>query len=180
MLLAWYLHREEPELKKSEIIKILNSGLVIIGVIYSILTYESNQVKNHHDTRVRKSSATYNVIREWHTSPMIDYSKICKEFESKKEYELLQNDIGAFMQEFNNSINLEYRKSLICILNYFESVAAAISEELMDELFMKKYFRIIFVDFYDNYIPFIRERRRMKNDHEIWDEFTTLVERWKN
>lgn len=180
MLLAWYLHQEEPELKKSEIIKILNSGLVIIGVIYSILTYESNQIKNRHDTRVRKSSATYDVIKEWHTSSMIDYSKICKEFESKKEYALLQNDIGAFMHEFNKGVNLEYRKSLICILNYFESMAVAISEDLMDELFMKKCFSKIFFKFYNAYILFIEERRRIKNDPEMWREFTILVERWKN
>lgn len=180
ILLALYLHREEPELKKSEIIKILNSGLVIIGVIYSILTYESNQIKNRHDTRVRKTTATYNAIGEWHVSPMMDYSKVCKEFESKKEYELLQNDIGAFMIEFNKDINFEYRRSLICILNYFESMAVAVSEDLMDELFMRKCFRKLFSDFYDSYFPLIQERRRINNDHEIWREFTTLVERWKN
>src|SRR3954462_1056520 len=86
ILLACYLHSEEPDLKKSELFKFVNSGLVIIAVMYSILTYESNQIKNRHDTRVRKSSATYNAIGEWHVSPMMDYSKNCKEFESKKEY----------------------------------------------------------------------------------------------
>ena len=180
MLLAWYLHQEEPELKKSEIIKILNSGLVIIGVIYSILTYESNQIKNRHDTRVRKSSATYSAIGEWHVSPMMDYSKICKEFESKNEYHLLKDDIDAFMREFNKDINFEYRRSLICILNYFESMSVAVSEDLMDELFMKKFFRNIFFEFYNVYFLFIEARRKEKNDHEIWLEFTTLVQRWKN
>ena len=180
ILLACYLQHEEPDLKKSEIFKIVNSGLVIIGVMYSILTYESNQIKNWHDTRVRKSSATYNAIGEWHVSPMMDYSKICKEFESKKEYQLLKDDIEMFMQEFNKSINFEYRRSLICILNYFESMAAGIGEDLMDEIFMKKFFRKIFYDFYDAYFLFIQERRRINNDHEIWQEFTTLVERWKN
>lgn len=180
ILLACYLHSEEPELKKSEIVKIVNSGLVIIGVMYSILTYESNQIKNRHDTRVRKSSATYNAMGEWHVSPMVDYSKICKEFESKNEYQLLKNDIEKFMQEFNSSINSEYRKSLICILNYFESMSVGIGEDLMDEVFMRKFFRKIFFDFYDAYFPFIQERRRINNDHEIWQEFTRLVERWKN
>lgn len=180
ILLACYLHREEPDLKKSELFKVVNSGLVIIGVMYSMLTYESNQVKNHHDMRVSKCSATYKVMREWHTSPMMDYSKICKEFESKKEYQLLQDDIEMFMHEFDKNINLEYRKSLICILNYFESIGVGISEDLMDELFMKKYFRKLFYDFYDTYFHFIQERRRMNNDDEIWQEFTTLVKRWKN
>jgi hypothetical protein len=180
MLLACYLHSEEPDLKKSELFKVVNSGLVIIGVIYSMLTYESNQVKNRHDTRVRKSSATYNAIGEWHASPMMDYSKICKEFESKNEYQLLKDDIEMFMHEFNKSINFEYRKSLICILNYFESMAAGIGEDLMDEVFMRKFFRKIFFEFYDTYFPFIQERRRINNDDEIWQEFTTLVQRWKN
>ena len=180
ILLACYLHSEEPELKKSEIVKIVNSGLVIIGVMYSILTYESNQIKNRHDMRVRKSAATYKAMVEWHVSPMVDYSKTCKEFESRNEYQLLKDDIEMFMQEFNKSINFEYRRSLICILNYFESMAVAISEDLMDESFMKKFFRNIFFEFYDAYFLFIEERRKMKNDHEIWYEFTTLVERWKN
>ncbi|SFD76433.1 protein of unknown function [Chitinophaga sp. CF118] len=179
VILAGYLRLEEPDLKKSEIIKIINSGLVIIGLMYSILTFESNQIKNRHDIRVRKCSATYNVIREWHMSPMMDYSKICKEFELKNEYQLLKNDIESFMQEFDNSINSEYRKSLICVLNYFESIAVAISEDLLDELFTKKYFRLIFLEFYDDYFFFIHERRKIKNDNEIWQEYTRLAYKWK-
>jgi hypothetical protein len=105
ILLACYLHIEEPDLKLSEIFKIVNSGLVIIGIIYSVFTYESNQVKNLHEIRIRKSSATYNVMREWHISPMLDYSKICKEFESKHEYKILHSDIETFMIQFNESVN---------------------------------------------------------------------------
>jgi len=178
MGLAFYLHKEEPELKKSEIVKILNSGLVIIGLMYSILTYESNQVKIRHDIRVNKCSATYKAMGEWYASPMIDYLRVCKEFELKDEYHLLKNDIDAFMIIFEDNVNIEYRKSLINILNYFEIMATAVNEDLMDELFMKKYFRRIFVHHYNTYFLFIEKRRDTKNDPEIWKEFTSLVQKW--
>lgn len=113
-----YLHYEEPELKKSEIIKILNSSLIIIGLIYSILTYEFNQLKNLREIRVRKSTATYEVIKEWHSSPMIDYTKKC--IEAELQNDLLKKDIDTFMKELDYDINIEYRKSLIGVLNYFD------------------------------------------------------------
>jgi hypothetical protein len=178
--LARYLHGEEPELKKSEIVKILNGGLVIIGIMYSILTYESNQVKIRHDIRVSKSSTTFKAMKEWNSSPMIDYMKICKDFQNKKEYKLLKNDIAAFIVEFEKPVNQEYQKSLFCILNYFETMAVGINEDLMDEEFMRKYFCNIFFEFYDTYYPFIKGIRKTKKDFSILSEFTNLVNKWRN
>lgn len=178
--LAFYLHVEEPDLKKSEIIKIMNSGLVIIGIMYSILTYEFTQAKTRNDIRISKCSATYKIMGEWYTSPMIEYVKNCREFENRYEYQLLKDDIVIFTRIVENNINYEFRKSIFCILNYFEVIAVGISEDLMDERFVRKYFSIIFFDFYNTYFPFIEQRRKIKNDHEIWKEFTNLVNKWKN
>jgi hypothetical protein len=148
--------------------------------MYSILTYESNKVKIRHDIRVNKCSATFKAIGEWYVSPMLDHIKICKDFECKKEYQLLKNDIAAFIVELEKPVNLDYRKSLFCIFNYFESTALAVNEGLMDELFIKKYFRGTFFEFYDAYFLFIEIRRKIKNDQEIFSEFTNLVNKWKS
>lgn len=179
IILAFYLHCKEPQLTPSETAKIVTGGLVIIGLMYSILTYESNQKKNRHDIRIQKCSTTYKAIGEWHTSPMIDYSKCCIAFAQEKDYILLKTDVKAFVIAFDKPKNIEFRKSLICIFNYFESMSVAVNEDIMDEAFMKKYFRNIFYAFYDDYINFIKERRENKKNEEIWIEFTTLVEKWK-
>jgi|GEM_PF-4237881 len=47
---AFYLHFTEPDLKLSEIVKIITGGFVVVGLIYSVMTYELNQRKNSHDT----------------------------------------------------------------------------------------------------------------------------------
>jgi hypothetical protein len=178
--LAHYLHGEEPELKKSEIVKILNGGLVIIGIMYSILTYESNQVKIRHDIRVSKCSTTFKAMQEWNSASMIDYVKFCKDFQNRKEYKLLKNDTAAFIVEFEKSVNQEYRKSLLCILNYFESMAVGVNEDLMDEEFVKKYFENAFFEFYDTYYPFIKGLRKTKKNFTILSGFTNLVNKWRN
>lgn len=92
-LLCFYIHTKEPSLPLSELIKILLGGLVVIGLLYSILSYESSIKKTKHDIRIQKASITYSAMGEWHNPPMIDYAKVCSEFESKPEFKLMKTSI---------------------------------------------------------------------------------------
>lgn len=176
---AYYLNLVEPDLKKSELVKIVSGGLVIIGILYSILTYELTIGKNRQDIRIKKASSTFDAISEWHTSPMIDYSKIIQAFEDGHIFKFIKTDLDTFFIEFDKPEYLEARRALVCIFNYFETLASAVVEEIMDEGFMKRYFEHIFISYYDEYFEYVKERRIRKNNSSIWVEFTTLVEKWK-
>jgi len=177
--LAAYLHIKEPDLKQSEMIKILNGSMIIIGLIYTIMTYEFNHSKTLFEIRVRKTTATYDMIREWHSSTMSEHQKRCYEFASENKNIFLNNDIQNFIVSFNSNINIEYKKSLSEVLNYFESIAVSVCEELTDEMLMKKHFRKLLFNFYDVYFPFIEDIRKTQMNDDIWKEFTNLVERWR-
>jgi hypothetical protein len=140
-VLAAYLHLQEPDLKQSEIIKILNGSMIIVGLAYTIMTYEFNHSKTLNEIRVRRTTATYEIIKEWNSAVMTNYQKICYEFENKHEIIFLHNDIDNFIEINNDGVNTEYIKSLTGILNYFESIAVGIGEDLMDETLMRKYFK---------------------------------------
>jgi len=179
MAVAYYLHLVEPELKQSELVKIISGGLVIIGILYSILAYELNIGKNKQDIRIKKASATFDAISEWHTSPMIDYSKVIQQLEESTIFNLLKTDLNAFFVEFDKPEHLEGRRALVCVFNYFETLACAVVEHIMDERFLKRYFDHIFISYYDEYYEYVKARRIRKNNASIWIEFTNLVEKWK-
>ena len=179
LITASYVHIQEPKLALSELVKIIISGLIIVGLIYTILTFEATQVKNLTDLRQQRATTTYNAISQWHTSPLIDYSKVIFEHEKGGILLLINEDPNKFEIEFAKPEKFEYRKALIGTLNYFESICSATSQNLMDEGYLKNFFENIFFLHYDDYISFIRNRRIIRKRDDIWYEFTTLVEKWE-
>jgi hypothetical protein len=173
------LHLHDSSIQIGELIKIGTGGSVVIAILYSIMTYELNIKKNALDHRVRKGASTYSAASDWHKAPMIDYARISAKFLESPTYALLKTDIPNFFIEFAKDENIDQRKSLISILNYFETISVANNSEIMDDIFVQKYFKSIFYEYYDNYIVFINVRRKVKTKETIWIEFTNLVEQWK-
>jgi ribosomal protein S2 len=104
----------------------------------------------------------------------------CVDFEKTPTFSLLKTNTDQFFIEFYKPENDNSRKSIISILNYFETVSSAISEELLDDKFAERYFDNIFSEFYREYIIFIEERRKRKNVPTLYIEFTSLASKWNS
>lgn len=176
---TYYLHNIEPNLSYSELVKITTGGFLLIGLIYSIMTYDLTQKKNQHDMRMQKMTATYNACSEWHSMTMMDHIVRLSEFGSKPEFKLIKSDIVKFAVFFDKEENKNHKISYLCLVNYFESLSIAADESLMDEEFVRKYFYGIFKRFYDDYLPYIQNRRMSTQNPKVLIGFTTIVEKWK-
>lgn len=175
---ANFLHQTEPKLALSELAKFVVSGLVVVGLFYSILAYEFGVKKSKLDRRVQKGQSTFNILSTWYNSPLIDYSKVIDSFEKSDKYSLLKNNIEEFEKYFEDvDKSIELRNAYRGIFNHFEIISAGIKEEVIDETFVKRYFKDIFFAYYEDWIAFI-VRRRQKNP-DAFLEFTTLVENWR-
>lgn len=174
-----YLHHLEPKLAYSELVKIATGGLLLIGIMYSIMTYDLTQSKNKHDMRMQKMAATYNACSEWHTLVMMDHVIKLAELEVLVEFSLIKTDITGFAKFLERKECCDYKRSYLCLINYFESLAIASNESLMDEEFIRKYFFGIFKSYYDDYLPFIQHRRISKKNQKILLGFTDIVEKWQ-
>ena len=178
--LTYWLHKLQPNLEYSELAKVTTGAFVLIGLIYSIMTYELTQKKNRHDAKMQKNSATYNSCSEWHSLTMMNHTRILGDFKKKPDFLLINTDIQKFIEFIEDSANNEYKTSYMCVFNYFESLSIAATEGLMDEDFIRKYFSGVFIRYYDDYFPVIKQRRISKQDPDLLIGFTHLVEKWKN
>jgi len=178
--LTYALHQLEPDLEYSELVKITTGAFVLIGLIYSIMTYELTQKRNRHDAKSQKNSATYNSCSEWHSLTMMNHARILGEFKKSQDFLLINTDILKFMEFIDNSSNKEFKTSYMCVFNYFESLSIASLEGFMDEAFIRKYFSGVFMRYYDDYYPVIKQRRITRQDSDLLIGFTQIVEKWKN
>lgn len=176
---AYFIHRREPNLALSELIKIIIDGSTVVLIFYAVLSYIDTQKKNEGDIRQQKVTATFEVLTEWYKSPLVDYLKICNAYEGKEEFKLSLTDTKRFVELVDREENYEYKQALRGVLNHFEVVATAISEELLDEDFTYRCLNVVTKMYFDKYIDYIRFRSKTSNSI-IYKEFIEMAERWRN
>jgi hypothetical protein len=185
VLLTWsaiHLQNSDPTKKfdNAEFAKYIVSGLVVIGLLYTVLTFEFTVKTKKSDERYQLSLTTYTAISQWHAPPLIEYSKTIGLFETTFLYEMLKKDAISFEQFYASTDGESIRTAVSGIFNYFEVISAAIEEKIMDESFVKKFFFAVFKAYYIDWIEFIKIRRINTNDNDLWNDFTTLVQKWES
>lgn len=65
-------------------------------------------------------------------------------------------------------------------LNFFEELALALENQMVDEELSKSFFKGIFVEYYEILDVYIAERRRDKKNDDLYKKFTDLTIRWRN
>lgn len=155
---------------------VLTGGSIIMGIFYSIINYEHNHVKFMHDKKSAKDTLTYNTACKMHDTNMLSHSKNVKLFYLNNK-ELF---IAGKHQDISDSLSAqeETRMSFLALFNYFEGIAIAIDQGIIDEVFMKRFFNSVFRDYYnyyDNHFVYIRKENKSS---EIFINFTNLASNW--
>ena len=71
------------------------------------------------------------------------------------------------------------RSALVSILNYFECISLGVIHVILDESFIKDYFKSIYRTYLNNYSFYIEHRRNVHNSPMAWINYTTLAEKWR-
>jgi hypothetical protein len=173
---AVYLHKKEPSLALSELSKFVVGGLVVVGLLYSILAFEFNVKKAKKDYKSAKEILTFNTANEWHKAPVKDYQKASIDYEKRfvdAKAERTAEDLYTYVED-----NLDFRESLKGILNYFENLAVGVYKELIDKEFVYEFISYIFEVYYVDYYYYIEGYRTKRGNNTIWVNFTNLAEEW--
>lgn len=172
----WCSSIDAEKLKNCAIV--FSAGSVIIGIFYSIINYEHNLSKFKHDVKSAKDVLTFNTACNMHNPDTIGHFRTIELFYKANE--------ALFKSNKNNEINElflaqpESRVSFIVILNYFESISVGIDQGIMDEAFIKDFFKTIFMEYFkkfDSYIGFLRNE---SNSDRIFVKYTALAQKWKS
>jgi hypothetical protein len=175
-------------IKLTEFISIASFGCVTIGLIYNAVSlqynYQINKQKFEREdelSRLEKVKFTYQVISDWYKADMAMNAERTRRFVRPFKGQLSQ---PARLQEFKLLLaqddNLETRKSLISVLNYYESLALLAFDKVIDEDILCKSFKTGFVTYYDNLKEYIEDEQRGNGgaNAKIFINFVTLTKKW--
>jgi hypothetical protein len=175
-------------IRLSEYISMCSFGCVTIGLLYNATSlrynYEINKIKfekEEDDAEKDKIRFTYQLTSEWFKADMAMNAEIVRRFISPYKGKLKQ---ATQLQEFKVKLmadeSLVIRKSLISNLNYFENLSLLLADNIIDEVILKKCFRTLFTQYYDNLKEFIEDEQRENNggNSKIFINFVTLCKKW--
>lgn len=170
------LHQKYSKFDTVEFAKFITGGLVVIGLVYSILAFEFNVKKTKLDYKTAKEILTFNTANDWHKSPIKDYQNTSIGFEKKFIDSANTRTVEELYDYVEN--NLEYRESLKGILNYFENLSIGVYKGLIDKQFVYEFISYIFEIYYVDYFYFIETHRVKRKNATIWVNYTNLAEEW--
>ena len=125
-----------------------------------------------------RTKYTYDLIAEWHHPSMMpsisETRTLLKDPARVKELSSPANidEFAGFL-----ATNLDQRKHLILVLNYFENISTMMETDHIDKDIVKKSFKSMFMSYYqtlEHYINF-----RQKEYPDSWYYFECISKKWR-
>ncbi len=170
-----YLNSENVDRLKNVAV-VLTGGSIIIGIFYSIINYEHNQAKFKYDKKSTRDTLTFTTACRMHEADTISHFKNIKQ--------LYLNNKTLFLEGKHPEIidilagDEPVRISFIVIFNYLESIGIGIDQGIMDESFMKKFFKSLFRDYNGYFGTHFEYLRRENHSPDLFLNFTKLANKW--
>lgn len=182
LLLAWltyYIYRL-PNTDIKDVVSVFTGGSVLITVFYLVMNYEYNQRKFKHDIKSSRDLLSFNTALEWQREYMVKNQNLARNFYLKYKHLLDDGKLRKFQAQLDRDENEDSYSALLCVLNFLESICLGVKQGIMDEDFIRGFFGTLFILYYTRYVSYINFRRREKQNNKIWNNFTTLSEKWLN
>jgi hypothetical protein len=112
-----------------------------------------------------------------HEAETILHFKNIKNFYEEHKAIFIQANYIAVQQRFRE--NQEARASFVLLFNYFEGISIAVLQGIMDEEFMKEFFKTVFIEYHQYYGGYIVHLRNESQSGRIFLRFTQLAEKWR-
>jgi hypothetical protein len=156
---------------------IITFGSIIIGIFYSILNYEHGQLKFRHDVKVSRETLTFTTSCKMHEADTIRHFKNIKVFYDDNKASFIQANFLGIQQKLKD--NPEARTSFVLLFNYFEGISIAVLQGIMDESFMKEFFKTVFIEYHQYYGGYITHLRNEIKSSRVFYHFTQVAEKWQ-
>ncbi|HEV8514235.1 MAG TPA: DUF4760 domain-containing protein [Cyclobacteriaceae bacterium] len=169
---------EDQSVSRKDLVQVITGCALIIALFYTIITYEYNQRKFQYDVKNSRDILSFNISKEWHDPTLVGYSKTCHEFMRQCHKILKEVDANKLHEALEAPENGDQKMALLSIFNYFESISLGIKQGIMDEDFIKGFFKSVFTHYYNEYNFYILHRRVVKKNQRLWQNFTSLAQKW--
>lgn len=171
---VWINYAKDDQLKNAALV--LTCGSIIIGIFYSIINYEHNQLKFKHEIKASRDLLTFSTACKMHENELMCNFRNVREMYALNEDYFFQSkwqDVEKLWKESPDT-----RTSFVIVFNYFEAISLGIEKEIMDEEFMKGFFKTIFREYSSKYGTYLEYIRNKEKNERIFQHFTKLVIKW--
>lgn len=171
---VWMVSPSEDKLKNGALV--LTCGSIIIGIFYSIINYEHNKSKFNHEVKSAREVLTYNASCKMQESETIEHLRKIKTFYEANKTLFLENKL----KEIDTLLlaQIDSRTSFMVIFNYFEGIAIATEQGIMDEAFIKNFFKTIFLQNLKKFGSYIEFMQKEYDSERIFWKYMALAEKW--
>lgn len=165
-----------PQDRYKNIALVFSFGSIIIGIFYSIINFEHNQIKYKNEKRSTRLVLSFNAASDWHKPSMVENLKITKQlYDTHKS--LIDDNKGVDFFKILEE-NEDARSALVSIFNFFECISLGVGHGMLDEEFIKSYFTGVYRQYVSNYGFYISYRRNVHNTPLSWINYTNLAAKW--
>jgi hypothetical protein len=171
-----YLEFKVPHSTVKDVVSVVTGCGVIISLFYLAVTYEYNLKRFDHESKTAQNLLTFQTATEWYKEPMVTYMRDAQLFFTANNEFILCSDAKSFYDKLEE--DEKAKAAIISILNFYESIAIAVNQNVMNEHFCKVFFGSIFADYYNKYLFYIEYRRKIKANRRIWNAYTKLACKW--
>lgn len=170
---VWQQSTDADKLKNAALA--VTCGSIILGIFYSLVNYENNQIKIKHDIQTAKELLTYNTSCKMYDKEMLEHFRVAHSFYEANKSLFVTGDSHGIDKLF--LADWKTRQSLVVILNYLEVICIGINQGIMDENFIKQFFSSIFRNNYGKFGPYL-ESMRIAKGGSVYSHFTRVAKKW--
>lgn len=171
------LSHSAPEDKLKNLAVVLTGGSVMIGIFYSIINYEHNMHKFNHDVQTQKELLTFSTASlAYKTETVLQLGQL-HAFYNKHELKFENNLMSDVYDEVKKDGDTNI--AMIVIFNYFESISIGMEQGIMDESFMKGFFKTSFIGIYNKFGCYIEFLQIKNNSSRIFWKYVAISKKWK-
>ena len=157
------------------------AGAVYVGyTLKSTIKYQreisaSDRNNQENIASTQKLERTFAYITRWnesyknHTLVIAILTKFRNENDRSQRYAHVNEELK----------NIDQKIALITVLSFFEEIAFAIRENIVEAEVLRDFFQDIISDYMMTFGKWIEERRISEEHQNLYIEFTTLYEQWK-
>jgi hypothetical protein len=167
---AWFFTKNSPSFES--VIDILQIGLTFSALIYTAMSINASALVNQQAVAVKQKEKVFEFLERFHEldeKGITRRSRLARESIKGKSADTITSTLNE---------NEENRAALFTTLNFFESLALAVTHRIADDNVAYGAFKSIVISHRNSMLTFIEKYRLDNNSPSYLENFADLAECW--
>ena len=172
------LYTNKPDWRKNLefIASTLTAGAAIASAIYFVRNSEHESKNREKELKIDRALALNN---RWHQISQVNLNDEVLSFIAELQNKADVDKYTFIHEKFESKDkNVNLKQQIVLILNFFEELAIAVENEVVDEKIVFDSYKSIISRYYNLFSTWIVEIRRLGNNNRYYKSLESLYQKW--